>query len=367
MPSLNALSVPVKNDFVRGIQDGRFVAPMFVGLLMGVANYFQKDVKGVVDTGGNPMGGDASFLMSTEYGSWEGSTETPSDVDLVATRVRKKNNLFDINFGTTALEYTNVVDKYDVNRYMNDPRMTTNLVKHIADSAQKGLIEKVQADIFPYGVGKGNINLTDGNGGIIPGNRTNLPGLGRFLGSGYTANATTGSGAFNIYKDRDWNQYPTRAKAVNYGNGSSSVTLSWKNLMQYLIAPMKNRGAKQIVILVDTACFSYLWDTVRDKTQLGMEMAKYWNGLSFGIANDIVVACEPALDALPDNSYVREIFALDISTWKFQFANLNNVAMNINDAIPLQPSIIGIDGYVECRYGCVDPGLNGHLYNVVIP
>jgi hypothetical protein len=367
MPSLNALSVPVKNDFVRGIQDGRFIAPMFVGLLMGVANYFQKDIKSVVQTGGRPLGGDASFLMSTEYGSWDGSIETPSDVDLIETRVRKKNNLFDANFGTTALQYTNVVDKYDLNRYVGDPRMEGELVKYISDSAQKGLCDRIQADLFPYGASKGPVNLTDGNGGIVPGNRTNLPAIARFLGTGYTANATTGSGAYNIYKDRDFNQFPARAKAVNYGNGSTSVTLSWKNLMQYLIAPMKNRGAKQIVILVDTAAFSYLWDTVRDKTQLGMEMAKYWNGLSFGIANDIVVCCEPALDALPDNGFVREILALELSTWKFQFSDLQNASMNVHENIPLKPEIVGIDGYVECRYGCVDPGKNGHFYNVVIP
>lgn len=367
MPSLNALSVPVKNDFVRGIQDGRFVAPMFVGLLMGVANYFQKDVKSVVQTEGRPLGGDASFLMSTEYGSWDGSTETPSDVDLIETRVRKKNNLFDANFGTTAYQYTNVVDKYDVNRYMGDPRMTTQLVTHIADSAQKGLCDKLQSDLFPYGVGKGNVNLTDGNGGIVPGNRTNLPALSRFLGTGYPGNAATGSGAFNVYKDRDFNLFPARSKAINAGNESTTVTLSWKNIMQYLVAPMKNRGAKAIVVLVDTACFAYLWDTVRDKTQLGMEMAKYWNGMSFGIASDIVIALEPALDALPDNSFKREIFALELSTWKFQFSDLQNVSMNVHDNIPLKPELIGIDSYVECRYGCTDLGLNGHLYNVVIP
>jgi len=367
MPSLNALSVPVKNDFVRGIQDGRFVAPMFVGLLMGAANYFQKDVKSVVQTEGRPLGGDASFLMSTEYGSWDGSTETPSDVDLVETRVRKKNNLFDANFGTTAYQYTNVVDKYDVNRYMDDPRMTETLVKYIADSAQKGLIDKVNADLFPYGPGRGNVNLTDGNGGIVPGARTNLPAISRFLGTGYTGNAATGSGAFNVYKDRDFNLFPARAKAVNIGNESTTFTLSWRNLMRDLIAPMKNRGAKAIVILVDTECYSYLWDTVRDKTQLGMEMAKYWNGMSFGVASDIVIALEPSLDALAANTFKREIFALELSTWKFQFSDLQNVSMNVHDKVPLKPEVIAIDGYVECRYGCKDLGLNGHAYNVVIP
>ena len=330
--------------------------PSFFGILQGYSTFYNQKGRGKtfdkVALKGGPMAVDWT-IGKTE---WQGTRAGNPDIE--SRRLPWTDNV-DVIRGSVlpaAHEVVEAVDRYKVNR-LTGTEPVSNYVQLKADKLVDGYVERTNKDLFPA------VNLVAGAGTAPGTSKASLMPIAYPLQSGYAGNEANGAANRYEYIGHDLNALP-EAKALNVGSDSTPWVVTPRKIQDDILMPLREeRGANIDLAICGKEIWSYLAAFFEGKTILNdYKMFVQW-GVRFFEIDGVPFIYEPRMNLLPK----REIYFLDVSTWKLGMDEDPAKSLVYMENIPGMPSISGYQGYVESAVFCESPRQNGRAYNVQIP
>lgn len=364
---IDSLGIAIERAVLRRFTDVAFRVPTFLGALMAMDTFYGRQMNKSFD----PLavkGGEMRFLFETGLPDWEGAPVPNEDLSQAILSPQKRHQLRVGKLGPTAKTVLEGVEKYDVNRLANDPDLQASYVDMAAEAVLKGFVLHINEDLFPVA------NVVGGTtGGVNPGNRGSLPALSYFLQTGFTNNAATASGSETYFylNGLDLNATDNAPlKAKNVGTVGSAVTLSYDELDESLLLPIRADGGRPDIVLCHKDAYVWLKKQLRSTLRQPAETEVMKYGGPFFEYEGIRFVYEPRLDL----QAVKELLVLDSSTWRFGLdgngASSKTAAksnIKVIPEVPGAPSLHYIQGYLECGLVCTNPAYNGRMFNVSVP
>lgn len=353
MPNTELIGVDtaLRRQIAKRIHNVAFQRPSFLGLLMGLDTFYNKRAKGHLRV--NKLGikgGKMQFNFWTSLPEVRGTNALNPDYSSRQIPIVKNTRHAAGTLDASSYEAAEPVDQYEINRMVGDDALP-NLVSKTADLFAEAFITRINSDMFPA------VNQT---GGVqtYANQIDRIMSLAYPLQSGYANNASNGSGAYN-YLGIDMNAAPNVGmKALNVGDTGGKTAPTVTNIRQKLLMPLRARGANIDVLLMGADDFSTFCNSADAQIQqpytqemtIGTEWAKFGN---------VFVVYEPMIDPLP----MKEIYALDSSTWTFGMTESGVDKIDLVDKVPGAPSYNLLQAYAEFAFACENPRFNGRMFN----
>lgn len=244
--------------------------------------------------------------------------------------------------------------------FEKNPQAVLPYLKSVAQAARDAFYKKLSDDMFPVAsIGE----PTDpGSGTSFAEAEDKVMAVHYPLQSGYADNASTGSGTYS-YLGIDMNAAGyTDLKSVQYGTTSSSFgNPSWDNIRKNLILPIKLRGGRPDLLIVDSGTYSYMLNDAETAIRIKQSTNLQFGGELIQVG-DMFVMPEGRMDLYPANSVPRQLYCLQTDTWRFKYRHLNDQLKFIDH--PDTATLVTLLAYIEVCLVCEHPRYNGRGYNV---
>lgn len=349
---IEGLDVAVSRHVGTKIHNLVFRTPTLVGLLAGMDNYWnrpatEKSVQLSLE------GGKMRFTFWAGKPKWEHGD--PSNPDYNARRVNivKRTKIKSGEIEAFSLKFAEPIDKVDIETLKTEDDLD-NYGVQVAERAAESFIEEVDELMFP------TTQAVAGAG--AKGGRSSLLQFSYPLQNGYTANDETQAQATFEYLGIDMHSLP-ELKAINVGTDTTPFTPTEANIMQYLIMPLRQRGANIDMILVGEALYVYLRQVLAARIQQQPAKLMNFSGPYFQLDDGIFVIYEAGIDRLPK----KEMYVGDSSTLRVGFSKQNPASFALIEDWAEIPDAHLLQGWARLAFVNECPRWWARGYNVVVP
>lgn len=356
MAAITGVDVALRNQVNRELWDYADDYHSFVSVLAALDNMWQVQSRFQKDN--DTTGESFQFTYRKGLPTVQGVL---ARTDTITNLPRTEQSNFSIVAGKIQPSFYD--SREDVRRaylsvFEKNPQAVVPYLKAVAQAMRDAFYKKLSDDMFPTDIGE----PTDpGSGTSYAEAEDKVMAVHYPLQSGYADNEASGSGTYS-YLGFDLNAAGyTGLKSVQKGTTTAGFgNPTWDNIRTNLILPLKLRGAKPDLLLVDSGTYSYMLNDAETAIRLSQSTNLKFGGEIIRVG-DMFVMPESRLDTL-GVSYPRQLYCLQTDTWRFKYRHLNDQLKFIDH--PDTAVLVTLLAYIEVCLVCEHPRFNGRGYNV---